>query len=265
MNYDRYQQEREMGYSPEFSRNVLQLNNGNYYRGDTAFPFFSDIGQLAGISETDWSWSILFADFNNDGFKDLHITNGIGRDFINADFIDFSKTARNAASEEESKKMLNDKMVSLGHVELSNYLYLNNGNYTFTNITDSSGIKANSLSNGAAYADLDNDGDLDLIVNNINQKAFILINNENRLGKPKVNHSIGFTLHGDSSNRKGFGTKLFVYSNGATQVQEEYPVRGYLSSVDTKLLFGTGKNKTIDSVVVVWPNDKKQILRTPAG
>ena len=261
MNYDRYQQERGMGYSPEFSRNMLQLNNGNYYGGDTSFPFFSDIGQLAGICETDWSWSILFADFNNDGLKDLHITNGIGRDFINADFIDFSKTAQNAASEEERQKMLNDKIVSLGHVALSNYLYLNNGNYTFTNITDSSGIKEKSLSAGAAYADLDNDGDLDLVVNNINEQAFILINNENRPEKPKANHSIGFTLHGDSLNTKAFGTKIFVYSNGAKQVQEEYPVRGYLSSVDTKLLFGTGKNKMIDSVVVVWPNDKKQILQ----
>jgi hypothetical protein len=261
MNYDRYQQERNMGYSPEFSRNVLQLNNGNYYSGDTSIPFFSEIGQLAGISETDWSWSILFADFNNDGFKDLHITNGIGRDFINADFIDFSKTARNAASEEESKKMLNDKMASLGNVELPNYMYLNNGNYTFSNITDSSGIKEKSLSTGAAYVDLDNDGDIDLVINNINQKAFILINNENKPGKPKTNHSIGFILNGDSLNTKGFGTKIFVYSNGAKQVQEEYPVRGYLSSVDTKLLFGTGKNKIIDSVVVVWPNDKKQILQ----
>src|SRR6185437_10265367 len=261
MNYDRYQQERNLGYSPEFSRNMLQLNNGNYYEGDTSLPFFSEIGQLAGISETDWSWSILFADFNNDGYKDLHITNGIGRDFINADFIDFSKTARNASSEEQSKKMLNDKIVSLGHVEVPNYLYLNNSNYTFTNITDSSGIKEKSLSTGAAYVDLDNDGDLDLVVNNINGPAFILINNENQPGKSKTNHSLGFILHGDSLNTKGFGDKVFVYANGTKQLQEEYPVRGYLSSVDTKLLFGTGKNKTADSVVIVWPNDKKQILQ----
>jgi len=261
MNYDRYQEERNLGYSPEFSRNMLQLNNGNYESGDTSIPFFSEIGQLAGISETDWSWSILFADFNNDGYKDVHITNGIGRDFINADFIDFSKTARNASSEEQSKKMLNDKMVSLGHVELPNYLYLNNGNYTFTNITDSSGIKEKSLSAGAAYVDLDNDGDLDLVVNNINGPAFILINNENQPGKPKTNHSISFILQGDGLNRKGFGAKIFVYANGTKQVQEEYPVRGYLSSVDTKLLFGTGKNKMADSVVIIWPNDKKQVLQ----
>ena len=261
INNDRYQQERNLGYSPEFSRNVLQLNSGIYYHGDTTIPYFSDIGQLAGISETDWSWSILFADFDNDGFKDVHITNGIGRDFINADFIDFSKTANNTASEEQRKKMLNDKIVSLGHVALPNYLYLNNGNYTFTNITDSSGIKEKSLSAGAAYVDLDNDGDLDLVVSNINSPAFILINNENKPGKPKADHSIGFILQGDSLNKKGFGAKVFVYANGTKQVQEEYPVRGYLSSVDTKLLFGTGKNKTVDSVVIVWPNDKKQILQ----
>jgi len=260
MNYDRYNQERDLGYSPEFMRNMLQLNNGNYQRGDTSIPFFSEIGQLAGISETDWSWSILFADFNNDGYKDIHITNGIGRDFINADFIFFSQTAGQRVSEKEFRKTLREKLVALKHVELPDYLYLNNGNYTFTNITDSSGLKQNSMSNGAAYVDLDNDGDLDLVVNNINKKAFILINNENAPGKPKTNHSIGFILQGDNLNRKGFGAKVFVYANGTQQVQEEYPVRGYLSTVDTKLLFGTGKNIHADSVVVVWTNDKKQVL-----
>ena len=111
---------------------MLQLNNGNYKRGDTAIPFFSEIGQMAGISETDWSWSILFADFNNDGYKDIHITNGIGRDFINADFIQFSQTARSQpVQEDQARKALRDKLVSLNHVEIPNYLYLNNGNYSF--------------------------------------------------------------------------------------------------------------------------------------
>ena len=261
MNYERYQEERKLGYSPEFMRNMLQLNNGNYKRGDTSFAFFSEIGQLAGISETDWSWSILFADFNNDGYKDVHITNGIGRDFINADFVSFSQTAGEAVSHDQFRKTLREKLVALKHVDIPNYLYLNDGNYTFTNITDSSGIQQPSMSNGAAYADLDNDGDLDLVVNNINEKAFILINNANQPGKPRTNHSVSFTLQGDSLNTKGFGTKVFVYANGAKQIQEEYPVRGYLSSVDTRLLFGTGKNKIVDSVVVVWPNDKKQVLQ----
>lgn len=261
MNYDRYQEERNLGYSPEFMRNMLQLNNGNYQRGDTSVPFFSEIGQMAGISETDWSWSILFADFNNDGYKDVHITNGIGRDFINADFISFSETVGQNSSEEQVRKTLRDKLVALKHVEIPDYLYLNNGGYTFSNITDSSGIKQNSMSNGAAYVDLDNDGDLDLVVNNINKEAFVLINNQNQRGKTKTNHSISFILHGDSLNTNGLGAKVFVYNDGKSQVQEEYPVRGYLSSVDTKLLFGTGKNGKADSVVVVWANDKKQVLQ----
>ena len=261
INYDRYQEERNLGYSPEFMRNMLQLNEGNYQRGDTSIPFFSEIGQMAGISETDWSWSILFADFNNDGYKDAHITNGIGRDFINADFISFSETVGQNASEDQVRKTLRDKLVALKHVEIPNYLYLNNGDYTFSNIPDSSGIKQNSMSNGAAYVDLDNDGDLDLVVNNINQEAFVLINNENKPNQPKTNHSISFILKGDSLNTRGFGAKAFVYNNGKSQLQEEYPVRGYLSSVDAKLLFGIGKNTMADSVVIVWANDKRQVLQ----
>jgi len=261
MTYDRYNEERRLGYSPEFMRNMLQLNNGNYQKGDTSIPFFSEIGQMAGISETDWSWSILFADFNNDGYKDAHIANGIGRDFINADFISFSQNTGQATNEEQFRKTLRDKLVALKHVEIPNYLYLNNGDCTFSNITDSSGIKQNSMSNGAAYIDLDNDGDLDLVVNNINKEAFVLINNENQANKTKANHSISFILHGDSLNTRGFGAKVFVYNDGKSQVQEEYPVRGYLSSVDTKLLFGTGKNTKADSVVVVWADNKKQVLQ----
>ncbi len=261
MNYDRYNEERNLGYSPEFMRNMLQLNRGNYQRGDTSIPFFSEIGQLAGISQTDWSWSILFADFNNDGYKDVHITNGIGRDFINSDFISFSQTSGKDMTADQFRKTLRDKLVSLKHVEIPNYLYLNKSDYTFSNITDSSGIKQNSMSNGAVYVDLDNDGDLDLVVNNINKEAFVFINNENEPNKLKVAHSIGFALQGDSLNTKGFGAKVFVYANGLSQVQEEYPVRGYLSTVDTKLLFGLGKNTKADSVVVIWPNDKKQVLQ----
>jgi hypothetical protein len=117
------------------------------------------------------------------------------------------------------------------------------------------------MSNGAAYVDLDNDGDLDLVVNNINKEAFVLINNENRPGKSKINHSISFVLKGDSLNTRGFGAKLFVYNNGKSQIQEQYPVRGYLSTVDTKILFGTGNNVKIDSAVIVWANNKKQVLQ----
>ena len=133
--------------------------------------------------------------------------------------------------------------------------------YSFVDVTDISGIKENSMSNGAAYVDLDNDGDLDLVVNNINQEAFILINNQNQPNKAKTNHSVGFILKGDSMNTNGFGAKIFVYNSDTVQVQEQYPVRGYLSTVDTKLLFGTGSRSKADSVVVVWPDDRKQVFK----
>lgn len=261
MNYDRYEAERRLGYSPEFARNMLQLNNGNYSQGDTMIPYFSEIGQMAGVSETDWSWSVLLADFDNDGYKDMHITNGIGRDFINADFIQFSQTVgRNTTSEADAKQLLKEKLVSLNHVELPDYLYINNRNYTFTDASDSSGINEPSVSNGAAYADLDNDGDLDLVVNNINSKAFVFINNTIRKNAPKVHHSIGFTLKGDSLNKNAFGAKVLLYSKGQMQVQEQSPVRGYLSCTDSKLLFGTGKDTTVDSVKIIWPNDRQQTI-----
>jgi enediyne biosynthesis protein E4 len=268
-SYDKYQAERELNYTPEFTRNMLQLNNGNFYAKDTAIPFFSEIGQMAGISETDWSWSILFADFNNDGFKDAHITNGIGRDFINADFIQYTKMVNSTNNDPvAARKIMNDKLESLNHLNLPNYFYTNNGNlpngqasYTFTDQSKEAGINELAMSNAAAYADLDNDGDVDLVVNNINKEPFVFINNNIEKNKPHTNHSIGFILHGDSLNKKAFGAKVYVYANGQVQVQEQAPVRGFLSSVDTKLLFGTGKNKVVvDSVVVIWPNDRQQVF-----
>ena len=261
MNYDRYEAERKLGYSPEFARNMLQLSNGTFMQGDTSIPFFSEIGQMAGVSETDWSWSVLLADFNNDGYKDMHITNGIGRDFINSDFIQFSQTlGQNTTNEADARKLLKEKLVSLNHLDLPNYLYINNGDYTFANASDSSGINEPSISNGAAYADLDNDGDLDLVVNNINKEAFVFINNAVQKNGPQNNHSISFTLKGDSLNKDGFGAKLYLYSNGKSQVQEQFPVRGYLSCADKKLLFGTGKIAVTDSVVIVWPNNQQQTI-----
>ncbi|MES2775674.1 MAG: VCBS repeat-containing protein [Bacteroidota bacterium] len=261
MNYDRYEAERRLGYSPEFSRNMLQLNNGTYQHGDTAIPFFSEIGQMAGISETDWSWSVLMADFNNDGLKDMHITNGIGRDFINADFIQFSQTiSPNTPAEMDAKKRLKEKLLSLEPLNLPNYLFINRGDYTFLDASDSAGINDRSISNGAAYADLDNDGDLDLIVNNVNQEAFLFINNTIKKNIAPANHNIGFILKGERQNKDGFGAKIYLYTKGQGQMQEQSPVRGYLSCVDTKIIFGTGSDKMLDSAIIVWPNLKKQTL-----
>ncbi len=262
MNYDRYEAERAMGYEPEFMRNMLQLNNGNRLYGDTSIPFFGEIGQLSGIQATDWSWSVLLADFDNDGWKDIHITNGIGRDFINADFLEFSNDIFNSnLNREEQKKTVQKKLASLKHGNFPNYLYINKHDLTFKDDSENGGVNEPSMSNGAAYADLDNDGDLDLVVNNISKEAFVFINNTNQKSKPSTNHFLSVQLIGDSLNSRGFGSKVLVYNNGKAQVQEENPVRGYFSSVDQQLVFGLGKNDHVDSLLIIWPDNKKQLIK----
>ncbi len=260
MNYDRYQAERQMGYEPEFMRNMLQLNNGVLPSGDTGIPYFSEIGQLAGIQATDWSWSVLIADFNNDGWKDIHVTNGIGRDFINADFLEFSnRIFASNRTRPEQEALIRKRLAELDHVNLPNYLYLNHRNLTFSDASESSGIDEPSMSNGAAYVDLDNDGDLDLVVNNIDQEAFVFINNTMQNGKMPDAHFLSLRLIGDSLNRAGLGAKVFVYTGGQVQMQEESPVRGYFSSVDRQLLFGLGSFRQTDSVRVIWPDGRTQV------
>jgi enediyne biosynthesis protein E4 len=262
MNYERYQTERFRGYEPEFMRNMLQLNNGNRYCGDTALPFFSEIGQLAGISATDWSWSVLLADFNNDGWKDMHITNGVGRDFINADFLEFSNEAFNTISDkEEQQKAIKEKLTSLKDVSLGNYLYSNNKDYFFEDISREAGIDEASMSNGAAYADLDNDGDLDLVVNNINKEAFVFINNTIQKNKSGQSHFLKLILKGNDRNKHAFGTKICIYSNGEMQMEEQNPIRGYFSSVDQDLIFGLGANTKVDSLIATWPDGRKTSLK----
>jgi hypothetical protein len=262
MNHDRYDKERAMGYEPEFMRNMLQLNNGNLMHGDTSVPFFSEIGQLAGIQATDWSWSVLLADFNNDGWKDMHVTNGIGRDFINADFLEFSSNVFNSTLPQKERELaIRKKLADLRQVNLPNYLFLNKQDLGFEDISEAAGINEPSMSNGAAYADLDNDGDLDLIVNNINSNAFVFINNTNQKGKTSKVHFLSLALDGDSLNRDGFGSKVLVYNKAGTQMQEENPVRGYFSSVDRQLVFGLGENSHVDSLLIIWPDNKHQLIR----
>lgn len=261
MNYERYQAERFRGYEPSFMRNMLQLNNGNRNKGDTAFPFFSEIGQFAGMAATDWSWSVLLADYNNDGLKDMHITNGVGRDFINADFLEYSREAfTTMADKKEQQKAIKKKLASLKEVNLRNYLFVNNSNYSFENISANAGIDEPSLSNGAAYGDLDNDGDLDLIVNNINKEAFILVNNTNQKDKPVNAHFLKVVLKGEAPNQRGMGAKVCIFQKGSMQMAEQNPVRGYFSSVDQDLFFGLGVETGVDSLLVQWPNGKQQTM-----
>ena len=262
MNYDRYESERAMGYEPEFMRNMFQLNNGNLKSASNSIPLFSEIGRLSGIHATDWSWSVLMADFNHDGWKDIHVTNGIGRDFIDADFVEFSNNMfNNNLTKEEQQKAIRKKLASLKNVNLPNYLYINNKDLTFSDESKNAGVDEPSMSNGAAYADLDNDGDLDLVVNNINRKAFVFLNNTYQKNKTPASHFLTVQLTGDSLNKKAFGAKIFVFNNGEMQLQEQNPVRGYFSSVDQQLVFGLGQHDHADSLAIVWPEGKKQVLK----
>jgi hypothetical protein len=261
LNYDRYVLEREAGFQPELMRNMLQLNNGLRSINDTVVPFFSEIGEFAGISQTDWSWSVLLADFDNDGKKDIHITNGMGRDMTNNDFISFMGTSIRSQSGAGLVKALTQKLNEIGTVELNNYCFHNSGGLRFANVTKEAGLNELSISTGCAYADLDNDGDLDLVVNNINKKAFLLQNDARSLTTQDSTHNyITVTLVGDSLNRNGFGAKMTVYADSTIQLLEQNPVKGFFSTVDKRLHAGVGNTTLIDSIRVVWPDDLQQIL-----
>ncbi len=262
MSYDRFVMERRAGYEPQFVRNMLQLNNGVRYMNDTPVVFFSEVGRLAGIAETDWSWSVLMADFDNDGWNDIHITNGMGKDMINSDFITYyASSVRQSTSDfKEYYKHIRQKLNSYGTVELYNYCYRNNGGLSFTDVSAISGIGDSAISNGCVYADLDNDGDLDLVVNNINKEAFVLKNNARNALSDSLNNFLMVSLKGYALNTDGLGAKVYLYNDSKMQVREKFPVRGYLSTVESRLHFGLGAATSIDSLRVVWPDGKQEIL-----
>jgi enediyne biosynthesis protein E4 len=257
----RYKTELDDSSLPQLMHNALQLNNGVRRNGNIQEPFFSDIAKLAGVSETDWSWSVLMADFNNDGNKDIHVTNGLGRDILNADFVEYRKenTDPQSSSYDEQQKDLRKRLDALGTAPLQDYCYAGNGNLSFTDVSVSAGMPANTISNGAAYADFDNDGDLDLAVNTINCKSLLF---ENNLVKDTARHFISIKLQGDSLNKNALGTKVIAYSGNSKILLEQNPVRGFLSSMDYRLHFGL--NKQPDSLVIYWPDNTQQIIAKPA-
>ena len=250
-SYDKHQKDTDFGYLPQYVRNTLQLNNGN--------GTFSEIGQLSGIHSTDWSWSPLIADFDNDGLKDIFITNGYRRDVTNLDFIVYGQQASTFGTEEGILKNRLEKLKSLPQVKLPNYMYRNNGDLTFSDTSKDWGITEPSYSNGAAYADLDNDGDLDLIVNNIDDEAHVLKNKTIEQNGIKIDsvHYIRIRLKGFSNP---VGAELFVNSKAIAQNQHYSPVRGYLSTMDNVLHFGLKNDTLIDSLRIIWPDGKTQLL-----
>ena len=266
--YDRYQLMLDSGYYHQNMRNMLQLNRGVSSDGS---PVFSEIGQLAGISNTDWSWAALLADYDNDGLKDLLITNGIAKDFTNLDFVkyDMDEARQKAAAAgldlstmEAYKRNMptSDLIRKLPSTKVSNYIFKNNGNLTFSNATDDWGLNEPTISTGAAYADLDNDGDLDLILNNTNEPARIYKNNAESIAG---NNYLKIKLKGTGKNTFGIGAKVFVKTANGTQLQEMQPARGFQSGVDFVLNFGFGKTNKIEEVTVKWPNGATTLIKNP--
>ena len=246
---------KEYGFNFQFPKNSLQLNRGNF-NGKTAN--FSEIAQFSGVSTTDWSWSSLFADFDNDGLKDLYITNGIMRRPNDLDYIKYlsnDEVQKRASDLDLAKQMPDGKA--------TNYCYHNKGDLTFENVSENWGLDQYGLSNGAAYADLDNDGDLDLIVNNVNEKAFVLKNKSEIFYKNKY---LTIKLLGKGSNTEGVGAKVIAYAQDVMQMQEQSPTRGFESSVDSRLHFGFSKGvkdeiSVVDSLRIVWRDGSTQLLK----
>ncbi|MFK8010163.1 MAG: VCBS repeat-containing protein, partial [Saprospiraceae bacterium] len=246
-NYDKFKLGIESGYQPQYARNTLQLNNGN--------GTFSEVGQLAGVDKTDWSWCSLFADFDNDGFQDLFITNGYRQDITNMDFATYSRqiTASPIGTEEAKNKKMMAKLKELPEIKMPNVMYRNPGHFPFENKTKDWGFDLPSYSNGAAYADLDNDGDLDLVVNNIDSKAFIYQNNLYQKEEIDSSNYLRIKLLDDDEGARPIGAKVKIIYGNKSQTRIVSPYRGYLSSVENVLHFGLGENENVDLVEITWP------------
>lgn len=243
-NIDYYRGKEKMGFHRQFMKNCLQLNNGN--------GRFSEIANFSGVSATDWSWGALMFDADNDGYNDIFVCNGVNRDVTDLDFMNFF------ADDAIKRLVLTGKKDNVYEVlkripvnPVANIIFRNNGNLQFTNEGENWGITQKSFSNGAAYGDLDNDGDLDLVVNNENHEAFIYKNNAR---EQTQNNFIGFQLRGKPGNTYAVGSKIQVFANNQVLTREVVPSRGFQSSVDYKILVGLGTILKIDSVMITWPD-----------
>ncbi len=236
-------------FRKQVTRNMLQLNNHG--------SFFTEIGQYSGICCTNWSWAPLLCDLDNDGNKDLYVTTGFRSNNTNLDFV---KLTMQEEDKRRTGRHTMTKMELIARVPstvLKNYIFRNNGDLTFSNVTDLWGDETPSFSNGAAYADLDDDGDMDLVVNNINSYAFVYRNNADRISR---NHFLKIRFDGTGLNRGGIGSRVEIFCKGLLQVQEFMPSRGYMSAMDHGLIFGLGRTVIIDSLKVTWPDLREQVI-----
>lgn len=250
-NYDKYDRLISSGFYDQSMRNMLHLNIQGMG--------FSEIGQLAGVAATDWSWASLFADFDLDGQKDLFITNGYKHDYTNMDFMNFLVSEKLRENQGEQPLSTIETIEQMPSIRLPNYMYRNKGDLTFENTTSKWGLDQIALSNGAAYGDLDNDGDLDLVVNNVNEPAYVYRNNTRELNQ---NNYLKIILNGEGMNTMGIGSKVTVYHKNQQLMQELMPTRGFQSAVEQVLLYGLGSSSSVDSIEVIWPDGR--IQRLPA-
>ena len=250
-DWNRYQYNLENDYYHQFNRNMLQLNNGN--------NTFSEVGRLAGVEATDWSWGALIFDMDNDGRKDIFVANGIYQDLTNQDFLQY------ASSEEFVKSIISKKTIDYEKLveiipsnPISNFAFHNEGELRFPDKSEEWGLATPGFSNGSAYGDLDNDGDLDLVVNNVNMTTFLYRNEADKLLPD--NHFIKFNLIGEGKNTFALGTKITIQAGGQNFYLEQMPTRGFESTVDPRPNFGLGKISIIDKIVVEWPDGKITIM-----
>ncbi|GGZ30638.1 hypothetical protein GCM10007049_24360 [Echinicola pacifica] len=250
-NYEHYHLMLQEGFHHQNMRNMLQINNGD--------GTFSEVGQLAGVSNTDWSWSSLFFDADNDGLKDLFITNGYYRDYTNRDFLKYKGDYyfQKAIAREKADTL--DLVTSMSSTPLKNYSFRNKGNLAFENSSAQWGLDHLGFSNGAAYSDLNNDGQMDLVVNNLNDFPSIYKNS----GAPG-NHFLKIKLKGSGLNTSGIGAKITLFQGSTLQEQVQMPTRGFQSSMSHILHFGIPKNTLVDSVTVLWADGKSQTLAQPS-
>jgi enediyne biosynthesis protein E4 len=253
--YDVYTFKIGFGYNEQYTRNVLQLNNHD--------GTFSDIALYAGVAATDWSWATLFADFDLDGNKDIFVSNGILRRSNDLDYINFITvdTIQRKMQEEMSDRELR-YIQKMPKVKIQNFLFANNNDSTFTDKAKEWGLNEPSYSNGAVYADLDNDGDLDLVTNNVDEVAFLYENRTIDIAREEKT-SVNFLqveLEGTKSNINGIGSKVFLYTSDKLQMQECMPTRGFQSAVESRLTFGTNGTTVIDSLLVIWNDGTFQKL-----
>ncbi|QMU28096.1 VCBS repeat-containing protein [Adhaeribacter radiodurans] len=249
--YDRFQLTLNRGYDAQYSRNTLQLNQGN--------GKFSEAGFLAGISSTDWSWSALLADYDNDGDRDLFVTNGFLKNMGDLDYVHYQNVYNGPMGNQQAKiKNKLEAIKSLPGVPLQNYLYENTGNINFQNRSVEWGLDTKGFSNGALYADLDNDGDLELVVNTINSEVQVY---ENKSNERLSRNYLKVKLAGSPQNRNGIGAKIKLSYQGKQQFYEHFLSRGFESSIDPIVHFGLDSLRVVDNVEVLWPDGKYQLLK----